>query len=84
MLTLCRSCGSPDLRTSHFRLKDLPFLLILHYPMRCWVCQERDYVFIPRIFQGQSRRGTPRWWRVQARLSTDLVRVGPDQKYSIF
>jgi hypothetical protein len=51
MLPLCRSCGSSDLRTSRFRLKDLPFLLILHYPMRCWVCRERDYMFIPDIFK---------------------------------
>lgn len=42
-------CGSSDLRASRLRLKDIPFLLILRYPMRCWVCRERVYIFIPRI-----------------------------------
>lgn len=51
MSVRCRMCDSFDLRISRFRFKDLSHFLILHYPMRCWVCRERDYVFIPRIFK---------------------------------
>ena len=45
----CLSCSSTDLRFSRFRLKDLPFLLILRYPMRCWVCRRREYQPILRV-----------------------------------
>jgi len=51
MFIHCSSCGSNDLRVSRFRLKDLAHLLILHYPMRCWVCRQRDYVPILRMFR---------------------------------
>jgi hypothetical protein len=51
MLSHCRLCGSSDLRISHFRLKDIPYTLILRYPMRCWVCRGRDHIFIPRVLR---------------------------------
>ena len=47
----CRSCGSTDLRLSRFRMRDLPHLLIFRYPMRCWVCRERDYLPMLRILK---------------------------------
>ena len=59
MSVQCRLCGSFDLRMSRFRFKDLPHFFILHYPMRCWVCRERDYLFILRIFR-MSREAEPR------------------------
>ncbi len=50
MSNYCRLCGSSDLSSSHFRLRDLPRLLLLRYPMRCWVCRQRDYFPLLRIF----------------------------------
>lgn len=51
MSVRCGFCNSFDLRLSRFRFKDLPFLLILRYPMRCRVCRDRDYWSILRIFR---------------------------------
>jgi hypothetical protein len=45
----CQFCSSTDLRISRFRLKDLAHLMILYYPVRCWVCRERAYVPILQI-----------------------------------
>jgi hypothetical protein len=32
-------------------MRDLPHLLIFRYPMRCWVCRERDYLPMLRILK---------------------------------
>ena len=40
----CKYCNSTDFRRSRFRKKDLARLMILHYPVRCWVCRERIYM----------------------------------------
>lgn len=43
MSIYCSICGSRDLRFSRFKLKDIPRLILFRYPMRCWVCRDRDY-----------------------------------------
>ena len=45
----CGNCGSIDLRFSRFRLKDVPRLILFRYPMRCWVCRDRDYLSLLQI-----------------------------------
>jgi hypothetical protein len=45
----CPTCGSPDLRTSHFRRSDIGRLLLLQYPMRCRTCRERSFGFLLRM-----------------------------------
>ncbi len=40
----CKYCDSTDFRISRFRMKDLARLMILHYPVRCWVCRERIHM----------------------------------------
>lgn len=49
----CQFCCSTDLRISRFRLKDIVHLMILHYPVRCWVCRERAYLPILQIFKNR-------------------------------
>jgi len=51
MSVRCSTCNSFDLRFSRFRFKDIPHFFILQYPMRCWVCRERDYHSILSIFR---------------------------------
>jgi ribosomal protein L40E len=43
----CRGCGSSELRISHLRTTDVGKLLSLRYPVRCRMCHERDFVFLP-------------------------------------
>jgi hypothetical protein len=40
----CFFCRSSNVRLSHFRLFDLPWLLTRQIPVRCHSCRERDYV----------------------------------------
>jgi C4-type Zn-finger protein len=40
----CPSCGTARYRTSHFRLSDIPYLLVMQLPVRCSSCQERSHV----------------------------------------
>lgn len=48
MLSLtCHGCGSSDLRASHLRREDLGKLLSFRYPVRCRVCRERGFIFLP-------------------------------------
>lgn len=51
----CFSCGSAVLRRSRLRSKDILRLIFLQYPTRCWVCRDRDYQPIWRVF-GWSRK----------------------------
>jgi len=55
---LCNGCGSDKFRASHFRLKDLRQLLMLRRPLRCRICSERVYVFIPqaKIYKPQDSK----------------------------
>lgn len=43
----CRNCGSSEFRASRFRSEDLGKLLFLRYPVRCRVCRERHFIFLP-------------------------------------
>jgi DNA-directed RNA polymerase subunit RPC12/RpoP len=43
---VCYQCGSTSLRASHFRGDDLTELLMLHWPVRCRSCSERQFVSI--------------------------------------
>lgn len=62
-------CGSSDFRFSRLRFKDLPRLLLFQYPMRCWVCRDRNYMTLPRILR-VVRDAPPRAGRT---LSDDQV-----------
>jgi hypothetical protein len=42
----CPHCFTPRFRTSRLRLRDLPHLAFLQFPVRCGVCRERFYVGI--------------------------------------
>jgi hypothetical protein len=44
---ICRGCGSSELRVSHLRRTDVGKLLSLRYPVRCRICRERDFIFLP-------------------------------------
>ena len=39
----CHWCGSTNMRSSRFRLPDLPRLLRFQYPVRCHACHERTF-----------------------------------------
>ena len=39
----CHWCGSANMRSSRFRLPDLPRLLRFQYPVRCHACHERNF-----------------------------------------
>ena len=49
MTVHCPRCGSGNLRPAHFRRSDLPYLLILRFPVRCRYCRDRFHVGIFRI-----------------------------------
>jgi len=51
MLKYCHHCGSSDFRTSRFRSADLPQLVLFKLPVRCTVCRERTFVFLPEFFR---------------------------------
>lgn len=55
----CPYCGLRRCSTSHFRLSDLPYLLLLRLPVRCHSCQERfyvNYLRVLRMMHGQRSR----------------------------
>lgn len=56
MLKRCRICGSSNFRVSHFRVMDLPLMLVLRYPVRCRHCHERAYAFVPQILNFRGGR----------------------------
>lgn len=55
MQKYCSGCGSTRFRLSHFRLEDVPWLLVLHYPIRCRECSHRTYAFVG-WFAARARR----------------------------
>ena len=42
----CHFCGGASLRRSRLRASDLPWLLVLHWPVRCRRCSKRQHVFL--------------------------------------
>ena len=42
----CDFCGGASLRRSRLRASDLPWLLVLHWPVRCRRCSKRQHVFV--------------------------------------
>ena len=42
----CQFCGGSSLRRSRVRVSDLPWLLVLHWPVRCRRCSKRQFVFL--------------------------------------
>jgi hypothetical protein len=51
MQDTCSMCGASDFRTSRFRRSDFARLFSFQYPVRCRNCQQREYVFVLRIFK---------------------------------
>ena len=43
----CPYCGSSRFRLSHLRFSDMVRLLVVRYPVRCRLCRERMYAFLP-------------------------------------
>ena len=41
----CHFCGGASLRRSRFRATDLPWVLVLRWPVRCRRCSKRQFVF---------------------------------------
>lgn len=54
----CTTCYSAIFRLSRVRVKDLPRLLILMYPVRCIECFRRSYVFLPVALRLKTTRKT--------------------------
>jgi len=58
----CHECGSTDVRTSHFRFRDVARLLALRYPVRCRTCKARWHapigpaLHLPRPQHGAGRK----------------------------
>ena len=46
MAVHCPRCGLRTIRSSQFRLFDLPRLLMLRSPMRCRSCRTRFYITV--------------------------------------
>jgi hypothetical protein len=42
----CHFCGGASLRRSRLRAFDFPWLLVLHWPVRCRRCSKRQFVFL--------------------------------------
>jgi hypothetical protein len=61
---ICRYCRSRHIRYSRWRFEDIPQLLLLRVPVRCWLCQERVYVSVfaawRLVFSRKSGRNRPR------------------------
>lgn len=43
---ICSRCKATEFRLSSLRLRDLPRLLLLHYPVRCRFCHRRAHAGI--------------------------------------
>ena len=44
----CPNCTNTDVRASHWRLRDLAFLLLFLRPLRCYGCNGRFHVALWR------------------------------------
>jgi hypothetical protein len=42
---MCPTCLSKQVRKSHFRFRDLPYLLLQAKPSRCQSCHRRFYLW---------------------------------------
>jgi len=42
----CNFCSAASLRRSRLRASDFPWLLVLHWPVRCRRCSKRQFVFL--------------------------------------
>jgi len=42
----CNFCSAASLRRSRLRSTDFPWLLVLHWPVRCRRCSKRQFVFL--------------------------------------
>jgi len=58
MSQYCRLCGFSSFRNSHFQFKmpDLAHLLLLHLPVRCLNCHERDFASITQYLKVRRAR----------------------------
>ncbi|HEY5329369.1 MAG TPA: hypothetical protein VIJ79_05765 [Acidobacteriaceae bacterium] len=45
-LRRCHFCGGSSLRRSRLRATDVPWLLVLRWPVRCRRCSKRQHVFL--------------------------------------
>jgi hypothetical protein len=52
----CNACGSTRFRRSHFRIADVPMLLILCLPVRCLECHERTYASVLWVVTHRRKR----------------------------
>ena len=55
---LCPDCYSDKFRLSRLRLRDVPFLVALKYPLRCKNCQTRIHTSLPQAFEVMRKRRT--------------------------
>jgi hypothetical protein len=51
---VCRFCNIGQLRRSRMRPADLPWLLVLRWPVRCLRCSKRQYLLWPMAMQALS------------------------------
>jgi hypothetical protein len=58
----CETCGSTHFRPSRFRLSDVPKLIALRYPVRCFGCSERSHASFAWVleYKRNRRRKNPR------------------------
>ena len=42
----CSGCGATRFHLSRFRTTDVPRLIFLQYPVRCYQCEQRSYAFV--------------------------------------
>ena len=79
MAVQCSVCGSENVRPSHFRWKDLAYLLVLRSAVRCRYCRTRFYVSIFRIL-GVRRRARERSASEKYRTRTSRTDLNRQRK----
>lgn len=47
MAKRCKWCQSMEFRVSRLRISDYFHFLVLRYPIRCLVCEQRTFAFLP-------------------------------------
>jgi hypothetical protein len=67
-LRRCHFCDASSLRRSRLRFSDFPWLLVLHFPVRCRRCSKRQFVFLPEA-QRINAASTPRTPQQQSQES---------------
>ena len=71
----CPFCGSDRVRSSRFRVMDIPRSLLLRFPVRCRDCEERFHV--PNKLAREVRRATEQ--RRLERISEEANRSGAER-----